>query len=84
MNDIKVIEAKEKVKTKRQEIKEELEKKYKSVYAEGSKLFENQYKYNVQEKTKLYPIYKTEKDQEEARKAEIRKGIIFKGIVDEN
>ena len=29
-NDIKVIEAKEKVKTKRQEIKEELEKKYKT------------------------------------------------------
>jgi len=83
-NDVKVIEAKEKVKTKRQEIKEKLQKEYKSVYAEGSQLFENQYKYNVQEKTKLYPIYKTQKDQEEARKAEIRKGIIFNGIVDEN
>ena len=81
---MKVIEAKEKVKTKRQEIKEKLQKEYKSVYAEGSQLFENQYKYNVQEKTKLYPIYKTQKDQEEARKAEIRKGIIFNGIVDEN
>ena len=64
--------------------KEKLQKEYKSVYAEGSQLFENQYKYNVQEKTKLYPIYKTQKDQEEVRKAEIRKGIIFNGIVDEN
>mgnify|MGYP000138211163 CR=1 FL=1 len=65
-------------------LKEKLQKEYKSVYAEGSQLFENQYKYNVQEKTKLYPIYKTQKDQEEVRKAEIRKGIIFNGIVDEN
>ena len=57
---------------------------YSSVYAEGSNLFENQYKYNVQEKTKLYPLYKTSKAQEEARKADIRKTIIFNGKIDEN
>lgn len=83
-NDEKVIEAKEKVRAKRKEIKDELQKQHKSVYAEGSKLFENQYKYNVQEKTKLYPLYKTAKEQEEARKADIRKQITFDGEVDEN
>ena len=83
-NDPKVIEAKEKVKTKRQEIKDKLQKQYNSVYAEGSNLFENQYQFDVREKTKLYPLYKTSKDQEEARKAEIRKVLIFNGKVDEN
>ena len=78
-NDAKVIEAKEKVKTKRQEIKEKIQKEYKSVFAKGSKLYENQYKYNVQEKPNYTQYIKHKKIKKKPEKQKSERELYLMG-----